>query len=65
MHDHEGVKYQVSRQQGTFIATHRQNLVGHIQSKHGVVKYPCDQCDSKATCRKDLYRHIKSKQIFL
>ena len=33
----------------------------HIKLKHQGVKYPCDQCDYKATVKNDLLRHIKSR----
>ena len=32
----------------------------HLKSKHQGVKYPCDQCDYKATQKGDLLRHLKS-----
>ena len=33
----------------------------HLKSKHGGIKYPCDQCDFKATQKSNLLTHLKSK----
>ena len=35
--------------------------MSHIKSHHEGVKYPCDQCDYKATQKGSLLSHIKSK----
>ena len=36
------------------------SLLAHNKSKHVGVKYPCDQCDYKATRKHSLLTHIKS-----
>ena len=33
----------------------------HIKSKHEGVKYPCNQCDYKATGKRHLPQHVKSQ----
>ena len=33
----------------------------HIQSKHEGIKYPCNQCDYRATTQSNFQRHIQSK----
>jgi len=36
------------------------NLKKHVDSVHGNVRYPCDQCDYKATQKGSLKMHIGS-----
>ena len=36
------------------------HLKYHIRSKHEGIRYPCDQCDYKATDKGNLMKHIKS-----
>ena len=35
--------------------------MSHIKSKHEGVRYPCDQCDYRATQKSLLLNHIKAK----
>ena len=35
-------------------------LAMYVKSKKEKIKYTCDQCPYKATCKSDLIRHIKS-----
>ena len=42
-------------------AAWKSDLSKHIKSKHEGVKYPCKQCDYKATRRCHLSTHIASK----
>jgi len=41
-------------------ATWKRALLTHIKSTHEGVKYPCEQCDYKATQKSHLLTHIKS-----
>ena len=40
-----------------------EDLIMHMKSEHEGVKYPCDQCDYKATWKHSLKRHFKSKHV--
>ena len=39
----------------------KSKLAEHFQSVHRGVKYPCDQCEYKATVKYNLTKHVKSK----
>ena len=39
------------------------SLKEHVESIHEGVRYPCDQCDYKATQKGSLKRHKKSNHL--
>ena len=43
------------------MASQRRNLSTHIKAIHDGVKFPCDQCDYKATWKQHLLKHKKSR----
>ena len=42
------------------VFTHRHNMLSHVKYKHEGVKYPCSQCDYKATKQSNLKIHIEA-----
>ena len=39
---------------------HMENFTLHMQASHDNIRYPCDQCDYKATRKGNLIVHVDS-----